>query len=226
MWFNDLSFQEILKRSAALPPKSAIFFFSLSVDAAGVSYEGGRSFAGIRAVANAPIFSYIDTNFGSGIVGGSLISVNNAAQQAASIAVRILNGESPGGIKAPPTVRGNEKYDWRELQRWGISESRLPPGSEIHFRQPSLWEQYRWQLSATFAVVLFQAAMIAWLLFERHRRARAELESRGRLQEVIHLNRTAAAGVLSASFSHELNQPWRHPEQHRGGRNPPHSQPA
>ena len=55
--------------------------------------------------------------------------------------------------------------------------------------------------------MLFQAALIAWLLFERHRRHRAELESRGRLLEVIHLNRTAAAGVLSASFSHELNQP-------------------
>ena len=49
--------------------------------------------------------------------------------------------------------------------------------------------------------------MITWLLFERHRRHRAELELRGRLLEVIHLNRTAAAGALSASFAHELNQP-------------------
>ena len=55
--------------------------------------------------------------------------------------------------------------------------------------------------------MLFQAAVITWLLFERHRRHRAELESRRRLLEVIHLNRTAAAGVLSASFAHELNQP-------------------
>ena len=55
--------------------------------------------------------------------------------------------------------------------------------------------------------MLFQATLIAWLLFERHRRHRAEVELRGRLLEVIHLNRTAAAGVLSASFAHELNQP-------------------
>ena len=57
------------------------------------------------------------------------------------------------------------------------------------------------------AIVLVQAAMIAWLLFERHRRQRAELESRGRLMEVVHLNRTATAGALSASVAHELNQP-------------------
>jgi signal transduction histidine kinase len=33
------------------------------------------------------------------------------------------------------------------------------------------------------------------------------VELRQRLLEVIHLNRTATAGALSASFSHELNQP-------------------
>ena len=32
-------------------------------------------------------------------------------------------------------------YDWRELQRWGISEARLPAGSTILFRQPGLWDQ-------------------------------------------------------------------------------------
>ena len=49
--------------------------------------------------------------------------------------------------------------------------------------------------------------MIAWLLVERRRRQLAELEARGRLLEVVHLNRTATAGALSASVAHELNQP-------------------
>ena len=45
------------------------------------------------------------------------------------------------------------------------------------------------------------------LLVERRRRNAAELELRRRLLEVVHLNRTAAAGVLSASVAHELTQP-------------------
>ena len=60
---------------------------------------------------------------------------------------------------------------------------------------------------AILLAVLLQAAVIGWLLFERYRRRRAEFESRGRMREVIHLNRTAAAGALSASIAHELNQP-------------------
>jgi hypothetical protein len=40
----------------------------------------------LHAVANAPMFSYLDAYLGRGIVGGPLISV----KQAAGVAVRIL----------------------------------------------------------------------------------------------------------------------------------------
>jgi hypothetical protein len=30
-------------------------------------------------------------------------------------------------------------FDWRQMRRWGISEGRLPPGSEIDFREISVW---------------------------------------------------------------------------------------
>jgi C4-dicarboxylate-specific signal transduction histidine kinase len=77
----------------------------------------------------------------------------------------------------------------------------------VRFREPTVWERYRWELGAIFVAVLIQAAIISWLLIERHRRRRAELESQRRFREVIHLNRTATAGALSASIAHELNQP-------------------
>ncbi len=70
-----------------------------------------------------------------------------------------------------------------------------------------MWEQYRTPVMTALAVVLLQSAMIAWLLFERNRRRVAELESRRRLMEIAHMNRSATAGALSASIAHELNQP-------------------
>jgi signal transduction histidine kinase len=77
----------------------------------------------------------------------------------------------------------------------------------VLFRQPDAWARYRWQIVGTLAALLVQGAVIAWLLFERYRRHRAELEARRRLLEAIHLNRSATAGALSASVAHELNQP-------------------
>jgi signal transduction histidine kinase len=206
-WFNKLSFEEVLRRAAMLPPNTAIFFVLLSVDAAGVPHEEGKAMARLRAVTNAPIFGYSDVFLGQGIVGGPLISVSSVGQRAASAAVRILGGEAPASINTPPITLGTPKYDWRELQRWNISESRLPAGSEIYFRSPSPWEQYRLPISAGIAALLLQAAIITWLLVERRRRQFAQAEANNRRREVVRLNRVTTANVLSSSIAHELNQP-------------------
>jgi C4-dicarboxylate-specific signal transduction histidine kinase len=163
--------------------------------------------ARLHAVANAPIFSYDESFFGGEIVGGPMLSVAEGSRQAAAVAVRILGGERPGDIKVPPLRFAAPKFDWRELQRWGIDESRLPPGSQTFFRRPTIWEQYRWQIAAIVAALLLQAGLITWLVYEHRRRSRAEVRSRNAMAELANMNRLATAGQLSASIAHEINQP-------------------
>ena len=79
--------------------------------------------------------------------------------------------------------------------------------NHIRFIGLKNFPEYRWQMIAIFFALLLQAALIGWLLFEHHRRRIVEMKLRARLLEVIHLNRTATAGALSASVAHELNQP-------------------
>ena len=68
-------------------------------------------------------------------------------EHAAAAAIRILNGEKASDIKIPPSPFASPKFDWRQMQRWGISESSLPPGSKIDFREPTVWERYSWQIA-------------------------------------------------------------------------------
>jgi len=98
-------------------------------------------------------------------------------------------------------------FDWRQLKRWNISEAALPLGSEIRFRPPSIWEQYSVQILAACAALLIQAALITWLIYEHRRRHIAEVESRNSMAELTYMNRRAAAGELSATIAHEVNQP-------------------
>ena len=206
-WFNDLSTDEMIRQAASLPPHSAIFYASVRVDVLGVPNEEDRDLTRLRGVANAPIFSYLDSNFGHGIVGGPVISTQDLGRKAAEVAVRILGGETAGNFRIPPVRLGVPTYDWRELQHWNISEERLPVGSIVQFREPTAWERYHWQFTSVFVALLIQSAMLAWLLIERYGRRSAQLESRRRLSQVIHLNRSAEVGALSASFAHELSQP-------------------
>jgi signal transduction histidine kinase len=206
-WFNDLTFDEMLKRAATMPPTSTIFWFLLSEDAAGVPYSQDRALEAMREIASVPIFGMGDYEMGRGIVGGPLMQIQKLGQQGAEVALRILKGDKPSAIRSPFVVFGAPVYDWRELRRWNISENRLPHDSIVQFREPNLWEQYRWQIIALAMILLAQAAMITGLVIERRRRRAAELELRQRLLEVLHLNRTAVAGTLSASVAHELGQP-------------------
>jgi signal transduction histidine kinase len=206
-WYDDLSFEDILKHAAALPPDSAIFWELMSVDAAGVVHKGNTALARLHAVANAPIFSYDESFFGNEIVGGPLLSVIEGGRQTAAMALRILGGEKAGEIRIPPIGFATPKFDWREMQRWGISENRLPPGSQVLFREPTVWERYSWQITLVAAVLLFQAGLIAILLREHRRRQFAELESRHRMTELARVNRFSTAGEMSAMIAHEINQP-------------------
>jgi signal transduction histidine kinase len=206
-WTDDLSFDALLEKASTLPPHTAIFWELMIVDAAGGVHEGGAAMSRLRAVANAPIFSYDESFFGQDIVGGPLLLVADSTRQTAAVAARILEGERPGNIKIAPVEFASPVFDWRQMQRWGIGESRLPIGSRIFFRDPPLWSKYWWQLALVAAIILTEAALIASLLHERRRRRVAEAVSYRRMTELAHLNRVATAGELSASIAHEVKQP-------------------
>ena len=206
-YLNNLTLGEMLQRAGTMPPHSAILWTLLTEDAAGVTYPEDRALSDMQQVANAPIFGIGDYEVGRGIVGGLLEQTQVVGREGARVAVRILKGEPAGDIK--PVIVGQEPpiYDWRELQRWHIPKALLPPNSVIRFRGPSIWQQYRWQMLAVVAFMLLETALILNLTIEHRRRREAELQARGRLSELAHMNRRAAVGELSASLAHELTQP-------------------
>jgi signal transduction histidine kinase len=206
-WFNDLRFEDMLKRVSTLPAHSAIFFVDLRVDAAGVPLDRDQVLPRLREATKAPIFSYIDSYLGLGIVGGPMLSSEEVGRRMAEAAVRILKGELPSDVKMPPVALGTPQYDWRELRRWNIREDQLPAGSLVRFRAPTVWEQYSWQIALICALVLLQGAMISGLLYERQRRRLAEVQARQRSAELAHINRFSTAGELTATIAHEINQP-------------------
>jgi signal transduction histidine kinase len=203
----DLPLSEVEKQVAVLPDDAAVFYSSLYATGSNTTLILADVVPFLARVSNRPIVTDNPNHIGRGSIGGIVPFAEPMGAESARRALRILDGEAVSQI---PITGGNftrPVFDWRQLQRWGVSEAALPPGSEIRFKRLTIWEQYRWQMIAILVALLLQACVISWLLFERYRRRRAELEARGRMLEVIHLNRTATAGALSASIAHELNQP-------------------
>jgi signal transduction histidine kinase len=206
-WYDRLAFTDILKDAAELPPHSAILWHLMNVDAAGIAHEENESLNAMAAVASAPIFSYDGSFFEGALVGGPMFSVLESSEVTANVANRILSGEKAGDIKTRPIEFSAPRFDWRQMQRWGISEGSLPPGSTVDFRSPPLWQVYHAQIALVAAVILLQGGLISGLLWERRRRYRAEADARQRMAELAHVNRYTTAGELTATIAHEINQP-------------------
>ncbi len=195
VWTNDWSFAELLQRCATLPANSAIFYGVLALDAKGVPQIEERTLRELHAVANAPIFGLHSTQLGRGIVGGPLLSIEDASHHTAEVALRVLHGESPRSIVTPVQAAGVPTFDWRELRRWGIGEDRLAPGSQVLFREPTIWHRYRRPIVAAATLASVQAIVVIALATQLVRRRRAEASLR-RSEERFRLLSNAAPVMM------------------------------
>ena len=133
--------------------------------------------------------------------------IDDLSRDTADVAVRLLNGAAPKSISVPLQQPGPPTFDWRELQRWGIPESRLPPGSVVRYRAPSLWSAYRGTVLSAVGVLAVQSLLIVGLLYQRRARQRAEIESRRNLALAADASRRQTMSALTNSIAHELGQP-------------------
>ena len=107
-------------------------------------------------------------------VGGDTYDGYQQISLVSALSKRVLSGERPDNI---PVVHDNYHYiavDWRSLARWNLPESAFPKGTEFAYRQPTPWELYRKYILAAIALIVFQALLIAGLLWQRGRKRKAE----------------------------------------------------
>jgi len=162
-----LPLEDALKAAANLPHDSIIYFLTISEDGAGRRLIPREALEKMAPLANVPMYGWIETELDHGVLGGSLFSPEALAHQLAELALRVLRGEKPHDIGIIKGKANINLVDWRQLQRWGISEKKVPTGSVVRFKEPSFWERYKWHISGVLALCVLEALLISLLLVER-----------------------------------------------------------
>jgi signal transduction histidine kinase/ABC-type uncharacterized transport system substrate-binding protein len=178
---RGLTMPELLDRLRGLPDSTIVLFVTFTEDGAGSLYSSDA----VRVVADAsrvPVYVITVQGVGSGAVGGYVFDYEREAEKAAGVALRVLRGERPEDIGVHEAPGHAFVYDWRQLRRWNISESRLPAGSEVRFRPVSPWNLYRRQILAGLAILALQTVLVVGLLLQARRRRRVEKELDERLR--------------------------------------------
>jgi signal transduction histidine kinase len=191
---TGLPFEELKRRLGTLPPHTIAVFSSIFADGDGRAFVNPEVLPVITATANCPVFAIHGSYLGLGVVGGSMTDYGLLGAHAGGIGARMLTGlpVPPSPIRATGVNRLT--FDWRELRRWQLQESRLPAGSVVMHRPPSAWEQYRWPIVIALSVLLAQAFLIGALLVHRAHRRQVERQ----LDERLHFETFLAQ--LSRSF--------------------------
>ena len=211
---QGLSLDVLLARLRQIPRRSIVIFANYRYDARGQAFEPLDIVGSIARAASAPMYTQLGSYVGEGVVGGSVLRFDEEGLRTGRLVVLVLHRRA--GERMPPVEPIAKSFvaDWRQLRRWGLSEKRLPPGTEVVFREPTLWQRHRAVVLVALGVIIAELLLTGGLLAERRQRKRAQAlaeEQQRRADEtrrqVTHMGRVALVGELAATMSHELRQP-------------------
>lgn len=124
----------------------------------------------------------------------------------------MLGGTNGNNIKIRYKSFCKHVFDRQEVKRWGLANSKLiPRDSVFNYELTSFLTKYRWYyILAVFIFLIFQTFLIMYLVKLNRRQketARQRVETERIYHDMVREDRLLKMVELTASLSHELNQP-------------------
>jgi len=178
-YLDDLTLAQMRLEVARLPPDALLVTGNVNRDVAGNIATPVQFAAQLARLANVPAFGLYNANLGQGILGGSILDIESAAQQVARLSLDLLAGRAPGAPGALlPAALPVPMYDWQQIQRWEADIGLLPPQAVFLNRPPNVWQEHRSAVMVVGGVFLIMACLLSALLLQQRRLRRAESEAR------------------------------------------------
>jgi PAS domain S-box-containing protein len=202
----DLTYDSLLADVSRLPSDTIVVLLTFYADAGGRRLIPQEVAAAVGKVATAPFYGPFETFLGTGMVGGFIETYESLGVAAADMALEILAGTDPAAL--PPRVNpgGTFRVDARALERWGLNQRNLPPGTTVLFKEPGLWDEHRNLVLATIFIIGLLTAIVAALLFQRRRRWLAEASLKESEERMTFTAASANVGLWQ--FDRTTNELW------------------
>ena len=164
---------QLVEKVAALPPHTVVLFL-LGPSASKLSPVTNWDVLRLASLRLPTYSPWQSLCLNRGGIGGAYPDFSKEHRWTAEVATRVLLGEGAENIPVVNDTNVQVEVDWREIRRWHIPQSALPPGTLVLYREPTLWERGWQYFLAGVAVIVVQALLIFALLWQRARKRKAE----------------------------------------------------
>ncbi len=176
-FLTNPTMEEVLQAVRKLSADSSfILLGNFNRDRNGAVFSHEEALARIGGESKVPIYGLWDFLFGRGIVGGSLLSGQMQGKQAATLALRYLNGEAE--VPVNTTSSGRFLFDYRQMKRFGFNLALLPPTSEVINRPTTFYEDHQAVVLGSGAVFIGLGTIIILLLMSMAARKKVAMDLR------------------------------------------------
>ncbi len=208
---QKLTFDEIVLQLRNRSPHDLVFLARLGRDSTGAYLSPAVHYSQIAAASPVPVYG-LASAIGQGLLGGTANTGTNHGRHIGKIALQILGGARPASVPFVEDAENVLLFDARQMARFGVSDYRLPPGTEVFFQNDSLLERYQAWIFLAVAFAALQMFIIGGLAINMQQRGKAKraLLSFNAQLEARNQQLAAAAETKKrfvANMSHELRTP-------------------
>lgn len=180
-YWTQLDLEEVQNRVERLSHDTFLFFIPYYQVIGNKFYTAEEMIHAIYLHSTVPIYTAWGFLLGNGAVGGSLLSGYEHGQEAAKMALEILDGKSPDDIPISYIPVSVNRFDYKVMQRLSISEKKLPKGSQLINAPNPFYELPRelfWTIIVSFILLLIT---VVFLIFNMIARKQVEQKMKNQL---------------------------------------------
>ncbi len=157
----DMSSNELIQYISTLDDKTIVYFTLFARDRDGIFFEYDQATEMISRNSAVPVYGTWNFQMNHGIIGGYLTDGYAQGRVASEKSLEILSGKSVDVIPITYETPSSLRFDYRQLERFGISIDKLPPQSLILNQPVTFFYQYK---SLIFIILgLFFFLLLAFL---------------------------------------------------------------
>ena len=186
-YWIQIPLAEAESRVHNLPDDTFLFFFPYYQIIGNRTYTAEEVMAALYTHSSVPIYTSWEFLLGYGAVGGSMLSGKNHGEEAAGMALKILDGTPADSIPVIREPAGTYMFDYKVMQHLAIPEKLLPPGSILINAPKAFYEPPKelvWTIAISLLVLLVTMVFLVMTMLGR-RRVERKIKDQLSFQETL-----------------------------------------